>query len=330
MSNPSLLRMTAPMREDFDVPYHDIGDQSRPPRIALVAGLHGDELNGVFVLSRLATFLQAVARGERPDQKLTGRVVIIPAVNILGLNMRTRHWPFDKTDINRMFPGYDAGETTQRIAQAVLTATRDAYYRVDIHSSNRDFEELPQVRLYQPNDDERSSAFLFGLPAVVERASDSLFTSTMGHAWQRTGGENFVIQVGQAGNLQLHHCETLFRGLVSFLHRNAILRGVELADEDEDIHYFSLRQTLPLLSEHAGFFVSKLDVGRWVQAGETIGHVYDSFSGEIQTEVRALVTGLLSGLRRQPLLCEGDLMARIQTLKEGERDADTYLHAQGQ
>ena len=49
-----LLHMTAPSREDFDVPYHDVGPRDQPPQLALVAGLHGNELNGVFVLARLA------------------------------------------------------------------------------------------------------------------------------------------------------------------------------------------------------------------------------------------------------------------------------------
>src|SRR5690606_23556511 len=123
---PVLLHMTAPSREDFDVPYHDLGPRGEPPGLALVAGLHGNELNGVFVLARLASFLRQVAEGRRPGAELLGRVVVIPAVNVLGLNVRRRAWPFDGTDVNRMFPGYDAGETTQRIAAAVLAATEGA------------------------------------------------------------------------------------------------------------------------------------------------------------------------------------------------------------
>src|SRR5215470_7077376 len=141
MTDPALLRMTAPLRCDFDIPYHDIGSPAEAPKLALVSGLHGNELNGIFALSRLAAVLRGVAAGTHAGQRLRGRVVIIPAVNVLGVNTHSRRWPFDQTDINRMFPGYAAGETTQRIAGAVLRATREAQYRVDIHSSNLDFEE---------------------------------------------------------------------------------------------------------------------------------------------------------------------------------------------
>jgi predicted deacylase len=313
MATPTLLRMTAPLRDNFEIPYHDFGPTTEKPALAVVAGLHGNELNGIFVLSRLAEFLAGIADGRRSEQRLNGRIVVVPAVNVLGVNTRSRRWPFDKTDINRMFPGYDAGETTQRIANAVLQATRAATYRVDVHSSNLDFEELPQVRLYEPSEDEKSTAMLFGLPAVIERHTDQVLTSTLGHAWRGDGGESFVIQAGRAGDLQLPHCERLFRALMAFLHHTGLVSGIDLAAEDQDTHYFGADCTLSLVSDHAGLFVTHVPVGAWLQAGALIGEVFDGFSGQRRAEVRAPLPGLLSGIRRQPLLYEGDLVARLQT-----------------
>ena len=126
------------------------------------------------------------------------------------------------------------------------------------------------------------------------------------------------------------HCERLFRALVAFLRRTGILRGKQLSAEDEDVHHFGIGQTLPLISEHAGLFVSRLEVGRWLQAGDVIGKVYDGFYGELRHEVRSPVAGLLSGLRRQALLFEGDLIARIQSRQAVGEGVDTYLHGQGQ
>ena len=313
MNTPTLLHMTAPLREDFTIPYHDFGPAAERPTLALVAGLHGNELNGIFVLSRLAECVRRIAEGLQRDQTIAGRIIVVPAVNVLGVNAGSRRWPFDKTDINRMFPGYNLGETTQRIADAVFQLTRTAHYRIDVHSSNAEFEEVPQVRLYEPSADESASAMLFGLPAVIERSTDNVFTTTLGHAWHTAGGENFVIQAGRAGDLQLPHCERLFRALMAFLHHTGIVTGIQLAPEDQDSHYFPLGQTFPLISDYAGLFVSPVQVGAWLQAGDLIGHVYDAFLGERRAEIRAPVGGLLSGIRRQPLLYEGDLIARLQT-----------------
>jgi predicted deacylase len=323
--------MSAPVRDAFEIPYHDMGDPTAPPRLALVGGVHGNELNGIYVLAHLARFLGAVAAGERPPIRLAGRVVIVPAVNVLGVNVRQRGWPFDGTDINRMFPGYDVGETTQRIAHAVLEVTRGAPVRVDVHSSNLDFEELPQVRIYDPTELERRTARLFGLPAVVERPGSTVFTATLGHAWRMLGGQSFVLQAGRAGDLQLEHADRLFGALVRFCTRLGLLEGTRLADEDEDVIHFGPRQTLPLVSEHSGLFVSKLRVGTWLRAGDHVGYVDDPFDGSPRAEVKTPYAGLLSGLRRQPLLCEGDLVARIETRHElPAGGADTFLYGHGQ
>jgi predicted deacylase len=58
----------------------DHGEEFGPPRIAFVAGLHGNELNGVFVLSRLTGLLQEVAEGLQAGLQLrqSGMGTILP------------------------------------------------------------------------------------------------------------------------------------------------------------------------------------------------------------------------------------------------------------
>lgn len=328
---PVLLRMTAPARDVFDVPYHDLGPADERPAAALVAGIHGNELNGIFVLARLASFLRRIAAGERAGASLVGRVLVIPAVNVLGVNLRRRRWPFDGTDINRMFPGYGAGETTQRIAGALLERTGDAAHRLDLHSSNLDFEELPQVRLYDASDDARRAARWLGLPAIVELHGNPTFTTTLGHAWRQLPGVSLIVQAGQAGSLQSAHCERLFGALVGFLARAGVITGLALPPQpDDESHAFGPRQAFPLFSDHAGWFVPRAEVGRWLRGGETLGFVYNGFDGELRAEVRAPVAGLLTGIRRSPLLYQGDLVARLHTLAEHDAVADTFLHGHGQ
>ena len=88
---------------------------------------------------------------------------------------------------------------------------------------------------------------------------------------------------------------------------------------------------MPLVSEHAGLFVTKAKVGAWLQAGDHVGFVYDAFDATPRAEVKAPMAGLLSGLRRQRLLCEGDLVARLQTRDElPSGGADTFLYGHGQ
>ena len=306
-----LLCMTAPVRERFDIPCHEIGPKTLHPGAAFVAGLHGDEINGIFILSRLADFLNCVEAGKYPELRLLRRVLIIPAVNVLGVNLRTRTWPFDKSDINRMFPGSTTGETTQRIAYALLEATKRADYRIDIHTASADFEEIPQVRLHGPSDAERKTALLFGLPAVMERSLSPVFSTTLLASWRVWPGQSIVLRVGQAGLVQLDHCQRVFRSLVAFLGRVGILEGVDIAAEDEEVCCFNKASAFRVYAEKAGTFVSDRQVGRWVGSGQELGYIYDSFSGNVIEKVISPVAGLLTGVRRHPLLFEGDLILRV-------------------
>ena len=101
---------------------------------------------------------------------------------------------------------------------------------------------------------------------------------------------------------------------MGFLQRTGILQGAPAVEESEaDVHYFGVEQMARLVADSAGLFISSLEVGRWLQAGDLIGHVYDGFDGQLCAEIKTPVSGLLSGIRRQPLLFEGDLLASIQT-----------------
>lgn len=311
MSTRDLLLMTAPLREDFNIPLHEIGPAAAHPFVSFVSGLHGDEINGVYILARLADFLTAVERGDYPKLRLLQRVLIIPAVNVLGVNTLCRSWPFDRTDLNRMFPGGPLGETTQRIAGTVLEATRKSAYRIDIHSSTLYFEELPQVRLYEPSAEEREIARMFCLPAIMERPLNPVFTATLFYAWKYWPGRSFLLQVGQAGSIQLPHCQQVFRGLVSFLGRIGVLEGADLSEADEEGLYFTRDHDSRIYADRAGMFVSDKSVGKWISRGQEIGYIYDSFNGNVHTRVTAPAAGLLTGIRRQPMLFEGDLLVRI-------------------
>ncbi|MFZ1494196.1 MAG: hypothetical protein WAU60_12380 [Candidatus Competibacter denitrificans] len=284
--------------------YHDIGPRERTPRLALVGDLRGTGLNGMFVLSRLAAFLSGIHSGQVPGSRLRERVVIVPVTNILELPA-TRIAKRPRTHVDQRRSLW--GATTE----ALVALTRTAYYRVEIQQNSPDIEDMPQVCLYAPSDDERATACLFGLPAVIERPMEPGAGSDLRRAWRLLGGENFSVHIGQAGTLCTSYCEDLFKALVSFLDRTGIVDGLNLTDEEDRLRYFDLRQVFVVLAEQSGIFSCSVTVGRWVRAGAELGRIYDCFTGGGRARMVAPVTGLVASLRRQPLLCKGELLARI-------------------
>jgi len=306
------------LRRQGGVLRHGIGPPEHTPHLVLMADLHSNELNSMFVLSRLAAFLRSIEAGERRELCLRKRVIILPTADVPGTSSYARRG------------GRDRRPVASTASEAIRAIAQRAYYRVHVRTANSDIEEMPQVLLCAPNDDERASACLFGLPAVIEQLADSDEAGELACSWRSHRGENFVIRAGQSGSLQTRHCEVLFRALVAFLQRTGIIEGLQLAEGEEDLHYFGHQQVRDLRADQSGIFTSRLEVNRWVRAGEELGQIHDGFTGNLRARVIAPVAGLLAGLRRQPLLCKGDRVARILTLNIAFRRSAKRQRPKGQ
>ena len=72
-------------------------------RIAVVTGIHGDELEGQYVCYELVRLITANMA------HLKGTVDIYPSINPLGMESVSRAVPMSGLDMNRVFPGSTSG-----------------------------------------------------------------------------------------------------------------------------------------------------------------------------------------------------------------------------
>lgn len=86
--------------------------------LAVVGGMRGNEFTQMYEAALLVRRLEILERQGRLNDG--NGILVIPAANPYSINSEKRFWPADNTDINRMFPGYDKGETTQRVAAALF------------------------------------------------------------------------------------------------------------------------------------------------------------------------------------------------------------------
>ena len=100
------------------------------PTVAFTGGNHGDEYEGPIALLKLA-------RALAPSQ-VSGRVIVIPALNYPAVMGGTRVSPIDGVNMNRAFPGRRDGSVSQMIAHFVqhrILPVCDALF--DIHSGGK-------------------------------------------------------------------------------------------------------------------------------------------------------------------------------------------------
>lgn len=100
------------------------------PTVLMIGGVHGDEFEGPAALMRLAQDLR--------EEDVTGRVILMPALNHPALNASSRVSPLDGQNLNRAFPGDRDGGPTAMIAhfiETVLIPQCDAV--IDLHSGGK-------------------------------------------------------------------------------------------------------------------------------------------------------------------------------------------------
>ena len=113
---------------------------SRPGKtLAVTAGVHGCEYNGILALRRLAESLDC--------DKLCGQLILLPLVNAGGFYAGVKQLnPADGKNLNREFPGCENGTETQRIAWMIeQTIYPEADFLLDIHGGDWNEELTPLV-----------------------------------------------------------------------------------------------------------------------------------------------------------------------------------------
>ena len=148
----------------------------------IVGAIRGNEVQQLYICSQLVKALKELE--EKGAIVHDNEILVIPSVNHSSMNIGKRFWATDNTDINRMFPGYHAGETTQRIADGVFRAIQEYNYGIQFTSFYLPGDFVPHVRMMDTGYQNASLANLFGLPYVVIRQPQPIDTATLNYNWQ--------------------------------------------------------------------------------------------------------------------------------------------------
>jgi len=115
------------------------------PTLLLTGGVHGDEYEGQIAVSRLAQTLKL--------EDLSGRLILIPALNLPAALNATRISPIDGRDINRCFPGNAAGSFSEMLAHYIanfIVPLADA--AVDLHTAGHSADCTPSTNMHYVDD----------------------------------------------------------------------------------------------------------------------------------------------------------------------------------
>lgn len=273
-------------------------------RLAIVTGVHGDELEGQYVAFELARRLKT------SPELLSGTIDIYPAVNPLGINSIERSVPMFDVDLNRTFPGDEHGELTETLAAAVIGDISGADVAVDIHASNIFLREMPQIRINEISADSLLPiAPLLNVDYVWVHASSTVLESTLAYTLNERGTRTLVVETGVGMRITRDYGERLVDGILRLAASLGMWAGrfrayrAPIVSRDGAVSYLN--------AEAGGIFLPEAEHGTPVIAGQRIGIIADTLTGEVTQTITAPTSGLLFTLREYPVVYPGSLVARI-------------------
>ncbi len=319
MRTENLFTLDTPYREPLSIEAAVFGEANAEPCCAIVGSMRGNEAQQTFIAANTVRRLAALEEAGLLDP--SRRIVVIPTVNAFSMNIHKRFWPVDNTDINRMFPGYDKGETTQRIAAGLFDAVQGYPFGIQLASFFLRGRFLPHVRVTDEGELSLRSielAELFGMPSILLREPSTFDTTTLNYNWQVWDTHAFSLFSRETGSIDVASARQAEDGIVRFLvrigaaHEEALQTCLHSdADAPAPVHIHEA-QLVDVRSELAGgFFLPQVKPGEHVEHGQELAQVLDTFDSSVKDTLRAPAAGQIFFSRSAPLINQYSIAFKI-------------------
>jgi predicted deacylase len=280
----------------IDVPVHVIRSTKPGPVLLLMAGMHGDEVNGIETIRRLI----------RRDllQPTRGTVIAIPILNIYGFLNFSREVP-DGKDVNRSFPGHPRGSVASRVAHRFMREIMPLVdYGIDFHTGGAARANHPQLRCVlgeDPNIEALAAAFAAPFTLHARLRTGSLRATA--HA---LGKPIIVYETGESLRFDEAGIEEAIAGTLRVLHHLGMGPEGPLPARPNIV----CRRHRWLRARYAGLFRAHVALGDFVEEGQIFGSIADPY-GEQSVRLEAAASGYVIGLNYMPVVNQGDALLHL-------------------
>lgn len=308
MIEKTIFTLASVYREPLEIKAFCFGDISQKT-ICIMGAMRGNEVQQMYVCARLIRELKRLEiNGQIAKNK---GIMIIPCANYYSMNIGKRFWAMDHTDINRMFPGYHLGETTQRIADGIFSEIQGFDYGIQLASFYQPGKFLTHVKQMTTeftNDDGLTD---FGLPYALKRTPKPYDTTTLNYNWQLWNTKAYSLFTHSTDDIDMK--EDSANNAV-----NAILRFMK---HQEIISYpihagyiTSVISESDMIQVHAncgGICRIKTRISDIVERGQVIAEILNPFTCEVLSEIRAPEKSTVFFHVASLLIVEGTVMFKL-------------------
>lgn len=286
-------------RQQISLNYFGLYGVNPGPNLLLDAAVHGNEVVGVEVIRKIV---------ERIDPKeLSGNLLAIPILNPMAFNSEERWDPYDRQDMNRIFPGDLNGTLTERLAHFFFkNIVSMADYIVDLHSAEFPDEMLPhiRVRIKNPCEDYWSLVHASGIEVIWRGPNLIGMLQTEAN---REGIPCITIEIGAADLITERTVNIGIRAVENIMKVLGMIDGDAIVPRQQ----ISLTSNEEWIRAHiGGIYKPDIELGAILQKGQKIGDILDPTSFEIDNII-APFTGVVTGITHRSIVRSGTRLAML-------------------
>jgi uncharacterized protein len=234
---------------------------------------------------------------EVSADKLAGRVIGVPIVNLQGFRRGSRYLP-DRRDLNRYFPGNPKGSAASRIAYSFF---REVIVHcsalVDLHTGSFERANLPQLRADLRNPEIVALTQGFGATVIVHSGAAE---GTLRHAATVAGIPAVTLEAGGPSELELTEVKHGVKGIETLLNTLGMVRKTRLWGDAEPVYYRSSW----VRANRGGILLSDVGLGSTVREGDLLGTITDPISND-SSRVYSPYSGRVIGMARNQVVMPG-------------------------
>lgn len=295
----------APYRDDMHIIGYRFGKGDKAA--CIVGPTRGNEIQQLYIGSQI---IKELTRLEKTGAILNNNeILVIPTMNQFSTNIEKRFWAMDKSDINRMFPGEETGETTERIAAGVFKAVSGYSYGIQFASFHTPGEFIPHVRIMDTGRQNNSLANLFGLPYVLIKRPQPFDTGTLNYCWQMHDTNAFSVYTPATSSIDETYARQAVSSVLRFLTRMGIIKYnchsgyIASIVEEETL--------MPIKTDVSGIYRPLRRPGDEVKFGDILAEVVDPIEGEVISQIIAPSDGIIFFAHSKPLVIQNSIVYKL-------------------
>lgn len=292
------IRMIVSQRYNGDtitLPMHVIRAKKPGPKVFVTAAVHGDELNGMGVIHELMF--------NEPLELKRGMLVLIPAVNIFGLETNDRYMP-DRRDLNRFFPGSETGSLTSRFAHTLFSEIlARCDYGIDLHTAAASRTNYPNVRGDMRDGNVRRIARAFGCELIINGKGPD---GSLRREVTKRGCATIILEAGEPLKIEPGVLQIGIRGVRNVLKSLDMVQGLM----ERPVYQTRIDRAVWVRAESGGILRFHVSPGDMVRADQPIATNVNVFGHE-QHVLLSPVEGIVLGMTTLPTVKPGEPVCQI-------------------